>query len=51
MAPCKHLRYLEVQKNAYFKRVGEWRRDPDRAKKPFPVEPPVVHPEPAAKPA
>jgi len=51
MAKRPDLRYLSVQKNAYYKRVGEWRRDPNRTLATYPVEPPVVHPEPAAKPA
>ena len=51
MAARRDLAYLCTQQNAYYRRVSEWCRDPDRANKPFPVEPPVVHPEPAAKPA
>ena len=51
MAPRKDLRYLSDQKNAYYKRVSEWRKDPNRTYETYPVEPPVVHPEPAVKPA
>jgi hypothetical protein len=49
MAPCKDLRYLAFQKNAYYKRVSEWRRNPNRTDETFPVEPPVVHPEPCVE--
>lgn len=44
MSARRDLAYLCTQQNAYYRRVHEWRRDPDRANKPFPVKPPVVHP-------
>ena len=44
MAPRRDLAYLCTQQNAYYKLVSEWKRDPNRANKPFPVKPRVVHP-------
>ncbi len=42
--PRYDLAYLATQANAYYKRVGEWFRDPTSTVATFPVKPPVVHP-------
>jgi hypothetical protein len=49
MAPHRDHAYLCTQKNAFYKRVSDWRRDPNSTWATYPVEPPVVHPEAPVK--